>query len=85
VLGCEAEIVDGDNLTLRACAVIAATAAGLVRDLDEAAAMFTPHTRTLTPDPARHAIYRQTYDDYVGLIAALAPIMHETHRRLDGG
>jgi ribulose kinase len=84
VLGCEAEIVDGDNLTLRACAVIGATAAGLVRDLDEGAAMFTPHTRTLTPDPARHTTYRQTYDDYVGLVTALAPIMHETVDRLNG-
>jgi len=82
VLGCEAEIVDGDNLTLRACAVIAATGAGLARDLDEAAAMFTPHTRTLTPDPARHLLYQQTYDDYVGLATALAPIMHEMHDRL---
>ncbi len=82
VLGCAAEIVDGDNLTLRACAVIAATGAGLVRDLDEGAAMFTPHTRTLTPDPARHTLYRQTYDDYVGLITALTPIMHETVDRL---
>lgn len=84
VLGCEAEIVDGDNLTLRACAVIAGTGAGLVRDLDEGAAMFTPSTRTLTPDPARHAFYRQTYDDYVGLMAALTPVMHEIVDRLDG-
>jgi ribulose kinase len=84
VLGCEAEIVDGDNLTLRACAVIAGTGLGLVRDLDEGAAMFTPRTRTLTPDPARHTFYRQTYDDYVGLMAALTPVMHEIVDRLHG-
>ncbi|MGI8456963.1 MAG: FGGY-family carbohydrate kinase [Propionibacteriaceae bacterium] len=82
VLGREAEIVAGDNLTLRACAVIAATGAGLVRDLDEGAAAYAPTTRTLTPDADRHTIYRQTYDDYVGLLTALAPIMHESVDRL---
>ena len=84
VLGREAEIVDGDNLTLRACAVIGATGAGLVRDLDEGAARYAPRTRTLRPDPARHAVYRQTYDDYVGLLATLAPVMHESVDRLAG-
>jgi ribulose kinase len=78
VLGREAEIVTGDNLTLRACAVIAATGAGHVRSLDEGAALYAPRTRTLVPDPGRHAIYRQTYDDYVGLLRAVAPIMHES-------
>lgn len=84
VLGREAEIVSGDNLTLRACAVIAATGAGLVADLDEGAAQHVPPTRTLTPDAARHAVYRQTYDDYVGLVRALAPVMHESVDRLAG-
>jgi ribulose kinase len=82
VLGREAEIVAGDNLTLRACAVIAATGAGLVRDLDEGAALYAPHTRTLRPDAGRHVLYRETYDDYVGLMQALAPIMHESVDRL---
>ena len=77
VLGREAELVDSDNLTLRACAVIAATGAGHVGSLDEGAALFAPRTRTLTPDPARHAVYRQTYDDYVGLLQTLAPVMHD--------
>lgn len=84
VLGREAEIVDGDNLTLRACAVIGARGAGLVRDLDQGASLFTPRTRTLTSDPIRHKFYRQTYDDYVGLTAALTPTMHEMVDRLDG-
>ena len=82
VLGREAEIVDGDNLTLRACAVIAATAAGLVRDLHEGAAAYAPPTRTLTPDLDRREVYQQTYDDYVGLLSALTPLMHETVDRL---
>jgi ribulose kinase len=84
VLGREAEIVAGDNLTLRACAVVAATGAGLVRDLDEGAALYAPHTRTLRPDAGRHAVYRQTYDDYVGLMQTLAPTMHASVDRLAG-
>ncbi|WP_375430614.1 ribulokinase [uncultured Friedmanniella sp.] len=82
VLGREAEIVSGDNLTLRACAVVAATGAGLVRDLDEGAAAYAPPTRTLTPDPTTQKVYQQTYDDYVGLLVALTPLMHESVDRL---
>ena len=85
VLGREVEIVVGDNLTLRACAVIGATAAGLVRDLDEGASSYAPRTQILTHDPARHEIYRQTYEDYLALMRALAPIMHESVNRLERG
>lgn len=82
VLGREAEIVDGDNLTLRACAVIAATGAGHVGSLEEGAARYAPRTRWLRPDPARHEVYRQTYADYVDLMGALAPLMHGSVDRL---
>ncbi|SEQ35006.1 FGGY-family carbohydrate kinase [Microlunatus flavus] len=82
VLGREAEIVSGDNLTLRACAVIAATGAGLVANLDDGASRFAPRTRTLTPDAGRHAVYRETYDDYVSLLHTLAPVMHDSVDRL---
>jgi len=82
VLGREAEIVDGDNLTLRACAVIGAAGAGLVTGLDEGAAAYAPRTRTLTPDARRSALYRQTYADYVGLMEALSPLMHASVDRL---
>ena len=85
VLGREVEIVVGDNLTLRACAVIGATGAGLVRDLDEGASSYAPQTQILRHDPARHDIYRQTYQDYLALMTALAPIMHESVDRLDRG
>lgn len=85
VLGREAEIVAGDNLTLRACAVIAATGAGLVGSLDEGAARFAPRTRTLTPHPGRHEVYRQTYDDYESLLHTLAPVMHASVDRLGRG
>jgi len=82
VLGREAEIVSGDNLTLRACAVIAATGAGIVDTLDEGALLFAPHTRTLTPDASHTEAYRQTFADYQALTAALTPIMHESVDRL---
>ncbi len=82
VLGREAEIVDGDNLTLRACAVIAATGAGHVASLDEGAALFAPRTRTLSPDPARTAVYAETYADYTELLHTLAPLMHASVDRL---
>ena len=82
VLGREAEIVDGDNLTLRACAVIAATGAGRVGSLEEGAARYAPRIRRLEPDPARHEVYRQTFADYVELMAALAPLMHDSVDRL---
>ena len=82
VLGREAEVVSGDNLTLRACAVIAATGAGHVATLDEGAALFAPTTRTLVPDAAAHAVYRETYDDYVDLLTTLAPSMHASVDRL---
>ena len=70
---------------LRACAVIGATGAGLVRDLDEGASMYAPQTRILSHDTTRHDIYRQTYEDYLALMAALAPIMHESVDRLGRG
>ena len=82
VLGREAEVVAGDNLTLRACAVIGATGAGHVASLDEGAALFAPRTRTLVPDAAAHAVYRETYADYVDLLGTLAPVMHDSVDRL---
>jgi ribulose kinase len=83
MLGKEAEIVEGDNLTLRACAVIAATGAGHVKDLDEGAALFAPRTRTLTPDSSVHGHYQDTYEQYVQLAKALTPIMHRSVEALE--
>jgi ribulose kinase len=85
VLGREVELVVGDNLTLRACAVIGATGAGLVRDLDQGASLYAPQTQILSHDMTRHDIYRQTYEDYLALMTALAPIMHESVDRLERG
>ncbi|MDZ7930910.1 MAG: FGGY-family carbohydrate kinase [Rhodococcus sp. (in: high G+C Gram-positive bacteria)] len=78
VLGIETEMVLSDNLTLRACAVIAARAAGLVESLDEGAALFRPRTTALVPDAAMHEHYAQTYESYVELTTALRPVMHRS-------
>ncbi|WP_166904543.1 ribulokinase [Mycobacterium sp. DL440] len=78
VLGRPAELVIGENLTLRACAVIAATAAGIVPSLGAGSRLFAPRVRLLEPDPKRTAVYEQTFGDYQRLTAALRPIMCDT-------
>lgn len=78
VLGRPAELVIGENLTLRACAVIAATAAGIVPSLSAGSRLFAPRVRPLEPDPKRIAVYEQTFADYQRLTAALRPIMCDT-------
>jgi len=83
VLGREAEIVDGDNLTLRACAAIAATGAGLVRNIDEGSALFAPRTRKLVPDSIKHQHYKETYERYVDLAEVLTPVMHRSVTMLE--
>lgn len=55
VLGRPAELVIGENLTLRACAVIAATGAGIVPSLTAGSRLFAPRVRMLEPDPKRRS------------------------------
>jgi hypothetical protein len=57
----------------------------LVRDLDEGASLYAPQTQILSHDTTRTDIYRQTYEDYLALMAALAPIMHKSVDRLQRG
>lgn len=83
VLGIETEMVLTDNLTLRACAVIAASAAGLVGSLNEGAALFAPRTTRLVPDASLHEHYAQTYESYVELTTVLTPIMHRSVSALE--
>ncbi|MBU8831755.1 FGGY-family carbohydrate kinase [Mycolicibacterium goodii] len=78
VLGRPAELVIGENLTLRACAVIAATGAGIVPSLTAGSRLFAPRVRMLEPDLKRSALYERTFDDYQRLTAALRPIMCDT-------
>lgn len=83
VLGREAEIVSGDNLTLRACAVIAAKGAGLVGSLNEGAALFAPTTTVLTPNVKHQRQYEETYANYVELTDVLQPIMQRSVEGLE--
>ncbi|AHC25180.1 MULTISPECIES: FGGY-family carbohydrate kinase [Mycobacteriaceae] len=78
VLGRPAELVVGENLTLRACAVIAATAAGVTGSLDEGSALFAPTVRILEPDPARIALYQNTFGEYQRLTEIMAPFMRDS-------
>lgn len=64
VLGRPAEFVVGANLTLRACAAIAATGAGVTGSLAQGSRLFAPQVRTLEPEPQRVPVYQQTYADY---------------------
>ncbi len=82
VLGRPAELVIGENLTLRACAVIAATAAGVAGSLHDGAQLFAPKVRVIEPDPERIALYQSTFEDYQRLTAILAPFMHDSADRL---
>ncbi|MCV7065481.1 sugar kinase [Mycolicibacterium farcinogenes] len=88
MLGRPAELVIGANLTLRACAVIAATAAGIVPSLGAGSRLFAPKVRLLEPEPKRMAVYEETFGDYQRLTAALRPIMCGTadgDARIAGG
>lgn len=75
VLGQQVEIVEGHNMTLRACGTIAATAAGLAGGLDDAAERFRPPTRTI--EPSRPAAYDAIYERYLGAAKTLGPVLHE--------
>lgn len=77
VLGREIELVEGHNMTLRACATIAATASGLARDLDEAAALFTPRTRLLEPESNRRVAYDAVYERYCRAADTVGPVLRE--------
>ncbi len=85
VLGRPAELVIGENLTLRACAVIAATGAGVTRSLDEGSGLFAPQVRLIEPDPSRIPVYQNTFEDYQQLTAMLRPFMCDSTDRLTSG
>lgn len=82
VLGRPAELVIGENLTLRACAVIGATAAGVTSSLHDGAQLFAPKVRVIEPDRDRIEVYQRTFEDYQRLTAILAPFMHDSADRL---
>lgn len=77
VLGRPVELVEDHNMTLRACATIAAAASGHAHDLDEAATLFTPPTRTLEPTAGRTGAYDAIYERYRRAAESLAPMLRE--------
>ncbi|MFC5754783.1 FGGY-family carbohydrate kinase [Actinomadura rugatobispora] len=71
----------GDNLTLRACAVIAATATGAHPDLAAAAEAFTPATTLVEPSaPAANGAYDEGYALYRQATAATREVAHRLGR-----
>ncbi|WP_395307071.1 FGGY-family carbohydrate kinase [Mycobacterium sp. AMU20-3851] len=84
VLGRPAELVIGENLTLRACAVIAAHAAGVTTSLDEGSALFAPTVRVLEPDTTRIPVYERTFAEYQRLGEILRPFMQDNADAVSG-
>ncbi|MGA5759752.1 FGGY-family carbohydrate kinase [Nonomuraea bangladeshensis] len=77
VLGRPVHLVTGDNLTLRACSVLAAAGTGRHASLAEAAAAYAPKCRTVEPDAAHAQAYRAGYADYLEATAATTGISHK--------
>ncbi|PRY00608.1 FGGY-family carbohydrate kinase [Allonocardiopsis opalescens] len=69
-------LVAGDNLTLRACSVIAAAGTGRYATLAEASASFAPATTVIEPRPEHAAAYRRGYADYLSATGATREISH---------
>ncbi|QFY06578.1 sugar kinase [Nonomuraea phyllanthi] len=76
VLGRPVHLVAGDNLTLRACSVLASAGSGHHASLAEAAARYAPDVRTVEPVAAHVAAYEQGYADYRAATAATAELSH---------
>lgn len=74
VVGRPLRLVVGDNLTLRACAIIAATATGVHPDLVTASAAFTPETTLI--EPSSSAVYEAGYAVYRQATAATRDVAH---------
>lgn len=67
-----------------ACAMLTATALERFRDLGDAAASWVKAGRTYTPEPGAASRYKERYDLYRELYAALRPLNHRLHA-LDEG
>ncbi|WP_053170989.1 FGGY-family carbohydrate kinase [Streptomyces sp. SBT349] len=77
VLGRPLHLVRGDNLTLRACAVIAAAGIdGGSATLAEAAAGFAPAAELVEPDGTTRDLHERGYADYLAATAATRSIAH---------
>ncbi|MEO3873377.1 FGGY-family carbohydrate kinase [Nonomuraea sp. B12E4] len=81
VLGRPVHLVTGDNLTLRACSVLAAAGSGRHTSLAEASARYAPRVRTVEPVAAHAQAYRAGYADYREATAATAELSHRLSAR----
>lgn len=71
------EVVESDNLTLRAGAVAASAAAGWHPNLETAAKAFGSPTRTVDHTGAHATAYREGYARYRAATELLRPVLHE--------
>ncbi|TDQ52186.1 FGGY-family carbohydrate kinase [Actinorugispora endophytica] len=76
VLGRPLNLVAGDNLSLRACSVIAAVGAGRAGSLAEAAEAFAPRVRVVEPNPRHADALERGYADYREATAATRAVSH---------
>ncbi|MCF6475822.1 sugar kinase [Nonomuraea sp. MG754425] len=81
VLGRPIRLVAGDNLTLRACSVLAAAGSGHHASLAEAAAQYAPPVRTVEPVAGNVETYRGGYADYRAATAATTELSHRLSTR----
>lgn len=72
-------LVENENMTLRACAALAAFGAGNYATLDEAAKTFSPSVRTIDPDDTCAAVLDDAYHLYLEATTATASIHHRLH------
>jgi len=71
VLGVSVVQIDASEGAPRGLAVLAGYAAGIFKDLDDAAQKWTQIGRKTTPDPQKNALYRQRLNRYRAYIKAI--------------
>jgi ribulose kinase len=80
-IGLPVQLSPEANLTIVGAVASAATAAGLVPDLFAASEAVVHPGRTVEPDPAAHARYRELLDDYLEATELLRPLSHRLAAR----
>ncbi|RFA16795.1 hypothetical protein B7R21_01400 [Subtercola boreus] len=79
VLARPLNLVAGENLTLLACAAIAATAAGEYPSLEEAARTFKPGHTVVMPNEGNRVVFDEAYALYVDATTATRATHHALH------
>lgn len=81
VAGLPIHVPEVSEATALGAAIVAAVGAGCFASLPEAASRMVRHHRTVEPDAARHAAYREVFEFYLETHAALSPLMHRMAAR----